>query len=167
MIDIYTDGACSGNKRGCGIGGYGYVIIDRSNHKVYKNGGVILDTTNNIMELVAAIASLKELSKILRHNTEKSVCTIHSDSKYVVENWNVSLIKWLDKGWLTSRGNPVLNKKYWELLFHTTCNYRMVKFAWVKGHSDNKYNEETNEIAISLSQKKRRELARSKVQEKC
>jgi ribonuclease HI len=166
MINIYTDGACSGNKRGCGIGGYGYVIIDGSTRKIYKNGGVILDTTNNIMELVSVIAALKELSKVLDHKTEDVVCKIHSDSKYVVENWNESLIKWLDKGWLTSKGSPVLNKKYWELLFHVTCNYKMVRFAWVKGHDENKYNEMANDIAVSLSQKKRREIEKLKLQEK-
>lgn len=161
MINIYADGACSGNKRGCGIGAYGYVILD--GRKIYKNGGVILDTTNNAMELVAVIAALKDLGKILDHKTKDVVCTIHSDSKYVVENWNDNLIKWLDKGWLTSKGSSVLNRKYWELLFHAICNYKMVKFIWVKGHADNKYNEMANDIAFGLSQKKRREIEKSKL----
>jgi len=164
MIDIYVDGACSGNKKECGVGGYGFVILDRHTKKVYKAGGTILNTTNNIMELVAAIAALKDLGKILDHKTKEFVCTIHSDSKYVVDNWNDNLIKWIDKGWLTSKGTSVLNRKYWELLFHATCNYKMVKFVWVKGHADNKYNEIANDLAVQLSQKKRREIEKSKMQ---
>jgi ribonuclease HI len=164
MIHIYSDGACSGNKRGCGIGAYGYVILDMTTKKRYKNGGVILDTTNNIMELVSVIAALKELHKILNNKTEDTVCVVHSDSKYVVDNWNENRFKWLDKGWLNSKGGNILNRKYWELLWHAVHNFRDVQFLWVKGHADNQYNEVANSIAVSLSQKKRRELEKHKLQ---
>ena len=118
------------------------------------------------MELVSVIASLKEVCKILHHKTESALCTIHSDSKYVVDNWNNSLIKWLDKSWLTSKGGQVVNKQYWELLYHMTCNFKMVKLEWVKGHDNNKYNEIANSIASTFSQKKRRELEKLRLQKK-
>ena len=166
MFNIYTDGACSGNKKGCGIGAYGYVIIDSVNKKQYKNGGVILGTTNNIMEMVSVIAAMKDLCKILNWHTKDTVCTVHSDSKYVVDNWNDSLVKWLDRGWITTKNQSILNRKYWELLFHSVCNFKFVKFNWVKGHDDNKFNEIANDIAVELSQKKRREIEGTNLRKK-
>jgi ribonuclease HI len=157
MFNIYTDGACSGNKKGEGIGGYGYVIIDTQNKKRYTNGGSMLATTNNVMELVAAIASLKEVSRIMNYKTGNIVCEIFSDSKYLIEGWNSYLIKWLDKGWKTAKGEDVSNRKYWEILFHMACHFQFVKFDWVKGHNGNKYNEIANDLAVNLSQEKKRE----------
>lgn len=157
MFLIYCDGACSNNKRNEGIGGYAYVIINKDLKKKYTNGGWLLHMTNNVMEIVAAIAALKEISKLLHHKTEESVCTIHSDSKYLIENWNENLIKWLDKGWKTSKGEDVCNRKYWEILFVMVNNFKFVKFDWVKGHNGNKYNEEADNLAVKISQEQKRE----------
>lgn len=157
---IYTDGACSGNKRGCGIGGYGYVIIDTKENKKYSNSGWVLDTTNNIMELTAAIAALKEISRLLNYKTRETVCAIYSDAKYLVDNWNIHLIKWLDNKWLNSKQENICNKEYWETLFIAVAQFKFVKFDWVKGHSGEKYNEMANDLAVKISQEKKREKAK-------
>lgn len=166
MIKIYTDGACSGNKTGCGVGGYGYVIIDEAAKTVLKNGGSMTDTTNNAMELVSIIAALKELYKTCGGESDQILCMIHSDSKYVVDNWNNNLINWMDRGWLTSKGSHIVNKKYWELLFHMSCCFKMIKLVWVKGHDCNKYNEMANDIAVKFSQQRKRN-ERTKMRKEC
>lgn len=154
MFHIYTDGACSGNKKNEGIGGYGYVIIDSKNKVSWQNGGSVINTTNNIMELMAAIASLKELSQLLAHKTENEICVIFSDSKYIIDGWNLYLPKWIDNNWRSSKGD-VANKKYWEMLFCQVQNYKIVRFDWVRGHSGHKQNEAADIIARTYAKKRK------------
>ena len=134
MINIYTDGACSGNP---GKGGWGVVILD-NNKEILLNGGDQL-TTNNKMELTAAIKAL-EYFKI------KKDLIIYTDSKYVkdgIESW---IINWKKNGWKTSTKKIVKNKELWMQL-DNLINKHSVNWKWVKGHSGLQYNEKADELA--------------------
>lgn len=136
-VDIYTDGACSGNP---GAGGYGVVMIFDGIEKELKDGFV--KTTNNRMELLAVIVALNSL---------KSRCdvTLYSDSKYVVDAVNKGwLVNWEKKNWKHSNPDGVPNKDLWKQLLDV-LNKQDVTFVWVKGHNDNKYNERCDELARS------------------
>lgn len=134
-LDIYTDGACSGNP---GPGGYGAVLIYNGMEKKISGGDK--NTTNNRMELIAVIEALKTLKESCEVN-------LYTDSAYVcnaitqkwIENWQLN-------NWKNSQKKPVLNKDLWlELL--ELLSYHKVTFIKVKGHADNKYNNICDEIA--------------------
>ena len=134
MINIYTDGACSGNP---GKGGWGVVILD-NNNEILLNGGDQL-TTNNKMELTAAIKAL-EYFKI------KKDLIIHTDSKYVkdgIESW---IINWKKNGWKTSTKKIVKNKELW-IQLDNLINQHNVTWKWVKGHAGFEFNEKADELA--------------------
>ena len=134
MINIYTDGACSGNP---GKGGWGVVILD-NNKEILLNGGDQL-TTNNKMELTAAIKAL-EYFKI------KKDLIIYTDSKYVkdgIESW---IINWKKNGWKTSTKKIVKNKELWMQL-DNLLNKHNVTWKWVKGHAGLEFNEKADELA--------------------
>ena len=136
MINIYTDGACSGNP---GKGGWGVVILD-NNKEILLNGGDQL-TTNNKMELTAAI-------KALEYFEIKKDLTIYTDSKYVkdgIESW---IINWKKNGWKNASKKPVKNSELWIELDQMT-NHHEVSWFWVKGHS----NHRENDIADALANK--------------
>ena len=134
MINIYTDGACSGNP---GIGGWGVVILE-NNKEILLNGGD-QHTTNNKMELTAAIKALEyfELKKDL---------IIYTDSKYVkdgIESW---ITNWKKNGWKTSTKKIVKNKELWMQL-DNLINKHNVTWKWVKGHAGFEFNEKADELA--------------------
>ena len=134
MINIYTDGACSGNP---GKGGWGVVILD-NNKEILLNGGDQL-TTNNKMELTAAIKAL-EYFKI------KKDLIIYTDSKYVkdgIESW---IINWKKNGWKTSTKKIVKNKELW-IQLDNLINKHNVTWKWVKGHAGLEFNEKADELA--------------------
>ena len=134
MINIYTDGACSGNP---GIGGWGVVILVNK-QEILLNGGDQL-TTNNKMELTAAI-------KALEYFETKKNLTIYTDSKYVkdgIESW---IINWKKNGWKTSTKKIVKNKELW-IQLDNLINKHNVTWKWVKGHSGLKFNEKADELA--------------------
>ena len=134
MINIYTDGACSGNP---GKGGWGVVILD-NNKEIFLNGGDQI-TTNNKMELTAAI-------KALEYFETKKNLIIYTDSKYVkdgIESW---IINWKKNGWKTSTKKIVKNKELWMQL-DDLINKHNVNWKWVKGHSGLEYNEKADELA--------------------
>ena len=134
MINIYTDGACSGNP---GKGGWGVVILD-NNKEILLNGGDQL-TTNNKMELTAAIRALEYFE------TKKDL-TIYTDSKYVkdgIESW---IIKWKKNGWKTSTKKIVKNKELW-IQLDNLINKHNVNWKWVKGHAGLEFNEKADELA--------------------
>jgi len=139
---VYTDGACSGNP---GVGGWGVVIIQNKNKKnIYLNGGQ-LNTTNNQMELTATIKALKYFS----NSTKISIFT---DSKYVkngIESW---IIKWKMNGWKTSSKKPVKNKLLWTEL-DKQINRHTINWSWVKGHSNNPFNEQADLLAQKFIKK--------------
>lgn len=120
---IWCDGACSGNP---GKGGWA-AIIRRGKQETVISGSDP-DTTNNRMELMAAISAIEMLSS-------NESATIYSDSKYVVEGMNKWIAGWKKKGWVTSTKTRVLNKDLWERL-SALANKHQAKFNWVKGHSN-------------------------------
>ena len=132
---IYTDGACSGNP---GPGGWGAVIFDNENNQ--KNiSGSEKDTTNNRMELSAAIMALTKIKA-------SSEITIYTDSTYVKNGITEWVLKWKENGWKNSNKKPVKNKDLWVKL-DNLCVQNKVIWKWVKGHSTNKYNNLADELA--------------------
>ena len=135
----YTDGACSGNP---GVGGWGAVLLAEKNNKIIKrkeiSGGVV-DTTNNQMELIAAIETLKALKKF----TE--ICII-TDSNYVKKGITEWLPSWKENNWKTSSKKEVKNRKLWEEL-EELVNRNKVDWLWVKGHAGNIENERADFLA--------------------
>ena len=135
MIKIYTDGACSGNP---GIGGWGVVILINDNYPIFLNGGEI-ETTNNQMELVAAI-------KALKHFKEPQLITQITDSKYVKDCIESLISNWKKNGWKTASKKPVKNKKLWVELDSQISKHN-ITWKWVKGHAGNRYNEKADFLA--------------------
>ena len=132
---IYTDGACSGNP---GPGGWGAVILDQDDKQ--KNiSGSEKNTTNNRMELLAAIMSLKKI----KTNSE---VVIFTDSTYVKNGITGWMKNWKKNGWKNSSKKPVKNKDLWEKL-DKLCEANSVSWKWVKGHSTNKFNNLADELA--------------------
>ena len=135
MIKIYTDGACSGNP---GIGGWGTIIINENVKPIYLNGGEN-ETTNNRMELIAAINGLKYF------NESKNIILI-TDSQYVKNGIELWIEKWKKNGWKTASKKPVKNKDLW-LKLDTEISKHNVKWEWGKGHSGDEYNEKADFLA--------------------
>jgi ribonuclease HI len=143
-IEIYTDGSSLGNP---GPGGWGTVIV--SDGKIVDElGGHDKDTTNNRMELQAAIEALKHINK--KH--KESTVTIHADSAYVlggITNW---IFGWEKNGWKTSKKDPVLNQDLWKVLIEEVRNFKgQIIWQKVKGHSGHVYNDRADEIATSCA----------------
>ena len=135
MIKIYTDGACSGNP---GIGGWGVVILQTSKKPIFLNGGE-QETTNNRMELTAAIKSILYFK-------EKNDIEIFTDSKYLKDGIEIWIHKWKKNGWKTSNKKPVKNKDLW-IDLNNGINKHNIKWNWVKGHANNEYNEKADYLA--------------------
>lgn len=134
-VDIYTDGACSGNP---GVGGWGAVLI--YNGKSKQISGYNKSTTNNRMELFSVIQALTQLK-------EKCEVQIFSDSAYVVEAFNKKWIdNWKNNNWKTANKEEVKNKDLWNDLISKVASHS-VTFIKVKGHSDNLYNNICDELA--------------------
>ena len=133
-IEIFTDGACRGNP---GKGGWGAFI--RSNGKEESIYGGENDTTNNIMELTAAIKALEYLP-------ENSRVILTTDSKYVVQGITEWIENWKSRGWKTAAKKPVLNKELWQRLDHLT-SLHSIEWQWVKGHSGHRENEIADQLA--------------------
>lgn len=134
-VTIYTDGACSGNP---GAGGWGAILLYGNHSK--EISGSEKDTTNNRMELQAAISALKCLKA-------PSKVSLYSDSAYVVNAFTQGWIKsWQTTGWKTKGRKPVQNKDLWLQLL-TVMKSHQVNFIKVKGHSDNQYNNRCDELA--------------------
>lgn len=134
-IEIYTDGACSGNP---GMGGWAAILIYGSNIK--EISGFEKETTNNQMELKAVIEALKQLKY-------QSDVTIHSDSAYVVNAFTQGWLEnWQNSGWRTSGKKPVQNKDLWLQLLSLLQTHK-VKFRKVQGHSNNLYNNKCDSLA--------------------
>ena len=132
---IYTDGACSGNP---GPGGWGAVILDQDDKQ--KNiSGSEKNTTNNRMELLAAIMSLKKI----KTNSE---VVIFTDSAYVKNGITEWMKNWKKNAWKNSSKKPIKNKDLWEKL-DKLCEANSVSWKWVKGHSTNEFNNLADELA--------------------
>lgn len=140
-VQIFTDGACSGNP---GPGGYGVILRYKGIEKEISGGHP--NTTNNRMELSAVIAGLSALK-------EPCEVTITSDSKYIVDaiqkGW---ALKWKANNWIRSNKEKALNPDLWEELL-SLLNRHKVDFVWVKGHAGHRENERCDELAVMESQK--------------
>ena len=133
--DVYTDGACSGNP---GIGGWGVVILIDNNQPIHLNGGS-LNTTNNQMELTAAIEALKFLS-------EASSINLFTDSKYLKDGIELWIKNWKKNNWRTSKKKPVKNKDLWMSL-DTQIQRHKINWKWIKGHMGHRHNEYADYLA--------------------
>ncbi len=134
-VEIYTDGACSGNP---GPGGWAAVLMHGEKKKEISGGAG--QTTNQRMEMKAAVEALKALKYSCKVN-------LYSDSAYLVNAFNQGwLEKWLKNGWITSQKKPVENRNLWEELLILAGKHD-INFIKVKGHTDNKYNNRCDELA--------------------
>ncbi|MDQ2097503.1 MAG: ribonuclease HI [Tychonema bourrellyi B0820] len=138
---LYTDGACSGNP---GPGGWGAVVCfaDGNCHEL---GGGAPQSTNNRMEMQAAIAALE----FFANSGQTEPVTLYTDSEYVKNGITKWIQGWKNKGWKTSAGKDVVNQDLWHLL--DKLNSRQVKWEHVRGHSGDFYNDRCDEIARSFS----------------
>ena len=141
-LEIYTDGSSLGNP---GPGGWGVVFIE--NEKIIKElGGYDKDTTNNRMELRAAIEALKYIIK----NHKKDSVTIFADSNYVLSGITLWIHNWEKNGWRTANKKPVLNQDLWKELISLIRDYdNKINWEKVKGHSGHVHNDRADEIATS------------------
>ena len=141
-VKAYTDGACSGNP---GPGGWGVFLVAENNAgEVIKEEalyGKNKETTNQIMELTAAIQALVSLK---RKNVD---ITIFTDSKYVVDGITKWIFAWINNNWKTASKKPVANRLLWEELFVLTKNQN-VEWVWVKGHAGVLGNEKADSLAV-------------------
>ena len=140
-VELYTDGACSGNP---GPGGWG-AILRWNGHERELSGGEA-QTTNNRMELTAVIQGLLALK-------ESCVVELWSDSKYVIDalekGWAWG---WRKKGWIKSDKKPALNPDLWTMLLNLTAQHEM-HYHWVKGHADNEFNNRCDRLAVAEREK--------------
>ena len=140
-IEAATDGACSGNP---GPGGWGGLIIFNDNSEI-EIGGSEQNTTNNRMELTAAIKTLEKLKTYkLKENFK-----LRTDSKYVIEGYTKWIINWKRNGWKTSSGKSVQNLDLWQKIDQLRINGLVMEY--VKGHSGDKQNDRVDKIATNYS----------------
>ncbi len=134
LVEIFCDGACSGNP---GPGGYGAILRYGGKEKEISGGSP--DTTNNRMELSGAIEALRLLTRPCR------VC-ITTDSQYVVKGITEWISGWQKKGWINSKKEPVVNRDLWEALLEQTKRHN-VEWKWVRGHAGHDENERCDQLA--------------------
>jgi ribonuclease HI len=134
VIDVFTDGACSGNP---GPGGWGAILRSGAHEKEISGGEPL--TTNNRMEMTAAIRALQSIKK-------PSKVTIHTDSRYLMDGATQWMKKWKSNGWKTSDKKPVKNDDLWRALEDASAPHE-VSWRWVKGHSDHVENERADALA--------------------
>ena len=132
---IYTDGACSGNP---GPGGWAAIILANNEIKEMFFGNE-KNTTNNQMELLAPIKAIEKFKK-------KSEISIFTDSTYVRDGITVWIKQWEKNGWKTASKKPVKNKELWKKLKNLSSKHS-IKWIWVKGHAQDKYNNLVDELA--------------------
>ena len=133
-VDIHTDGACLGNP---GPGGWAALLRWRGIERELAGGEA--DTTNNRMELMAAIAALEALK-------EACDATLHTDSQYVRQGITEWMPNWIRRGWKTAGGDPVKNRDLWERLHAANAKHK-VDWRWVKGHAGDPDNERVDQLA--------------------
>lgn len=134
QVEIYTDGSCLGNP---GPGGYGAILRYREHEKTFNEGYRL--TTNNRMELMAAIVALEALK-------EHCDIVLSTDSQYVRQGITQWIIGWKKKGWMTANRQPVKNVDLWQALDAEVARHQ-IEWLWVKGHSGHPENERCDELA--------------------
>jgi ribonuclease HI len=139
-VDLYSDGACSGNP---GPGGYGTILVYEGVEREFSGGEI--STTNNRMELTGAIVGLEAL---------KYPCevTLYSDSKYLIDSITKGWVYgWQNNGWRKSDKKPALNVDLWERLL-PLLELHKVTFVWIRGHNGHEYNERCDRLAVAATQ---------------
>ncbi|MCR9258270.1 MAG: ribonuclease HI [Pseudomonadaceae bacterium] len=134
FVEIFTDGACRGNP---GPGGWAALLRSAGNEKVIKGG--VMNTTNNRMELMAAIEGLQALKQASR-------VSLTTDSQYVRQGITQWINGWKRNGWKTASRQPVKNKELWQQLDAALADHT-VEWHWVKGHSGHPENEQVDQAA--------------------
>ncbi len=138
-IELYTDGACSGNP---GPGGWGAILRYKGRERELSGGE--RETTNNRMELTAAIQGLEAL-------TEPCTVKLYSDSQYLCKAVNEGWLRaWVARGWKKADKSAVLNVDLWQALL-ALLERHQVEFIWVKGHAQNQYNNRCDALAVEQS----------------
>jgi ribonuclease HI len=146
-ILIFTDGACSGNP---GPGGWGSVVVTPET-RIIELGGGEFPTTNNRMEVSAALRALQKVSSI------EAPVHLYTDSTYLIRGITQWVWGWKKKGWKTAEGNDVSNRDLWEELLRTVSARKAgakIEWIYVRGHTGNPGNERCDEIAVAYSQKR-------------
>jgi len=142
IIDIYTDGACSGNP---GPGGWAAILRTKGHERELSGSEVA--TTNNRMELTAVIRALEALKR-------PSAIRLHTDSRYVMDGAAKWLSRWKANGWKTADKKPVKNAELWRALDAAMSGHR-ISWKWVAGHSGHPENERADELARAAIPEKR------------
>ncbi len=140
IIQIYTDGSCLGNP---GPGGWGAILLYKKSKKILQGNDP--ETTNNRMELMAAIKGLETVKRPLPIH-------VFTDSSYVKDGITKWLKGWVRNGWKTANKKPVKNQDLWEQLAALEAKHDVV-WNWVKAHNGNKYNEEVDDLARNAAEK--------------
>ena len=141
MIEVYTDGSCLGNP---GKGGWAFLVIYKD--KIITKSGYSDFTTNNQMELTAAI-------KALHYLKEHNGLIIFTDSNYLKDGINLWIKNWKKNNWLTSQKKPVKNQNLWKKLDELISD-KKISWHWVKGHSINSHNNTVDEMARKAAESK-------------
>ncbi len=134
IIEIFTDGACKGNP---GVGGWGALLRNKGKERELCGGEEL--TTNNRMELMAAIVALETL-------TRQCKVRLHTDSKYVLQGITEWLPGWKQRGWKTASKQPVKNDDLWRRLDEAVTRHH-IEWVWVKGHAGHEGNERADQLA--------------------
>lgn len=136
QVTIYTDGGCYPNP---GPGGWAYLLIDEAHSRRKTHSGNAANTTNNRMELTAAIEALRALKR-------PCLVTLHTDSQYLKNGITLWLPGWIANGWKTRSKKPVKNRDLWEQLQIEVRQHTM-HWCWVEGHSGNAHNDRVDQLA--------------------
>ena len=140
LVDIYTDGSCSGNP---GPGGWGAILMYKGLEKELSGGD--RHTTNNKMELTGAIRALEALK-------EPCQVTLYTDSQYLVNAINQKWLEnWKKRGWKKADKSPVLNPDLWQRLVEASRPHEVI-YHWVKGHAGHAYNERCDRLAVAQTE---------------
>ena len=134
VVEVFTDGACKGNP---GVGGWGALLRSKGHERELFGGEV--HTTNNRMELLAAISSLEALKRDCQ-------VRLHTDSKYVQQGISVWIHGWKQRGWKTADNKPVKNEDLWRRL-DMLAGQHDIEWVWVKGHAGHEGNERADDLA--------------------
>jgi ribonuclease HI len=134
IVEIFTDGACSGNP---GLGGYGAIL--KYGREIKEISGYEYETTNNRMEMTAVIKALELLKRPCK-------IKIFTDSNYVVKGMTEWVTGWIKRNWLNSRKKPVLNKDLWERLLKLSQSHQ-IEWKWIRGHHGHPENERCDQLA--------------------
>jgi ribonuclease HI len=137
---LFTDGGCSGNP---GPGGWAYLIVSESQGVIDEKWGAERLTTNNRMELSAAVAALEAV--LANSSLRSSPITLYTDSQYVQKGISTWIQGWKRNGWKTSNKEPVKNQDLWQKL-DQLANSLHVEWRWVKGHAGHEYNERVDRL---------------------